>query len=416
MDSQKNEGKTLKYKFNEDLFQLYEQLLGDIKVENVLKNATNVVTNILNTERATTYFVLEDSQELLSTAMIGNVSRAIRLPISEDSIAGYCALTRKSLFIPDVYQDLSSIAPKLKFDRSWDEVNKFRTRDVMCTPAIFKGEILGVIQVMNSKSGPFRESDMSSLQDISRFIGYVLYHAKLYNDLVTLKSLDKEKAEFMRILVHELRAPVTASKALSSSLLYTNADDPKLAHVLGRIETRMDQLLNLIADILQLSQIKSGLALGEVLECDISAETRTICEPFFEEAETKGLSMTLNFPEIPVYVRIDQKGYYLIVSNLVSNALKYTASGSINVNLRIEDSQALLDVTDTGMGIPEEDIPRLFIEFFRASNARQSQVQGTGVGLAGIKELLERFNGYITLESKEDQGSKFTAHFPLITC
>jgi signal transduction histidine kinase len=410
-----NENYFHKPALNGDIFRLYEQLLGDVKIENVLRNATNVVAQILNAERATTYLLLDDSQELVSIALIGKVSRTIRVPISKNSIAGYCGLTRRLLLIPDAYEDLSNIAPELKFDRSWDEMNQFRTRDVMCTPALFRDEVLGVVQVMNSKGDPFQKSDIYKLQSISRFVGYALYHAKLYDDLATLKCLEKEKAEFMRILVHELRAPVAASKSLASMLLYTNPDDPKLTHVLDRIEKRMDQLLNLIADILQLSRIKSGNPLGEIVVHDLIVETRKACESYIEEAGNKGLKMVVNMPELPVHVRIDQKGYDLIVSNLVSNALKYTSSGSIKVILQTDDSWAIFKVTDTGMGIPEPDIPHLFTEFFRASNARQSQIMGTGVGLAGIKELIERFGGEILIESKENEGSTFTVRFPLYT-
>ena len=395
------------------LFRLYEQMLGDVKVENVLKNATKVVGNILNAERATTYLVHEDSQELESAAVIGNVSRIIRLPISDDSIAGYCAYTRESLVIPDAYGDLSNIHPKLRFDRSWDEINKFRTRDVMCAPAIFRDELMGVVQVMNSKGNPFQQTDINALNSVCRFVAYALYHAKLYDDLATLKCLDKEKAEFMRIMVHELRSPVAASKQLSSALRFTNREDLKLCNAMSKIENRMDQLLGLIGDILQLSQIKAGHPLSEIAIYDLTAETRTTCEQYREQAEAKGLSMIMNLSETPVRVRIDKNGYHLILSNLVSNALKYTPSGSIKVDFRKEDSCAVLEVVDTGMGIPEPDIPKLFGEFFRASNARQNQVPGNGVGLAGVKELVERFRGELTFDSKENEGSSFRVRLPI---
>ncbi len=398
---------------DESMFRLYEQMLGDIDIVNVLQNTTRVVAQMLSAERATTYLVRQDSQELESAAIIGNVTRTIHIPINENSLAGYCALTQRSFIIPDAYGDLSNIDARLQFDRSWDEVTKFRTRDVMCVPAVFRDEAMGVIQVMNSKGNPFQQTDINTLQSISRFVAYALYHARLYDELATLKCLDKEKAEFMRIMVHELKSPVSASKALASSLVYTNRDDPKLSHVLTRIEMRMDQLLNLVQDILQLSQIKAGQPLGNIIVYDLTAETRTIGEPYFEEAEMKGLSATMNLSEIPLFVRIDQQGYELIVSNLLSNALKYTPSGSVKLTLRQEESWAVLEVADTGLGIPKDEIPKLFREFFRASNARKSHIQGTGVGLAGVKELIERFGGELEVASQENKGSTFVVRLPL---
>jgi len=114
-----------------------------------------------------------------------------------------------------------------------------------------------------------------------------------------------------------------------------------------------------------------------------------------------------------VPVRIDLQGYRLIVSNLVSNAVKYTSAGWVRVSLRREERWAVLEVRDSGMGIPADDIPKLFTDFFRASNARRSKIRGTGVGLAGVKELVERFGGELELTSEENKGSAFRVRLPL---
>ena len=192
-----------------------------------------------------------------------------------------------------------------------------------------------------------------------------------------------------------------------------NREDLRLIPVLGRIEKRMDQLLDLVKDILYLSQVKAGRPLGEITVCDLVDETRTNCEGCIDQAEAKGLTMTIDLPASPALVRIDLQGYHLILSNLVSNALKYTPAGSVRVSLRREAPWAVLEVEDTGMGIPTDDIPKLFTEFFRASNARRSKIEGTGVGLAGVKELVERFDGEMELASQENEGSTFTVRLPL---
>ena len=395
------------------LFELYDEMLGEVDIEQVLHHTTEVVRQVLRADRATTYLIRPDTQELVSTAIIGNVSRTIRVPIREDSLAGYCALTGRSFVIPDAYGNLGAIDPKLRFDRSWDEVNQYRTRDVMCAPAAFKGELMGVIQVINGRHRPFCETDLLPLQSVSHFVAYALYHAKVHDELSTLKGLEREKAEFMRILVHELRAPVTASRSLAAALRYVNRADGKLGSVLGRIEARMDELLTLVDDILHLSQIKAGRPLGDIAVHDLAIKTRTDCEPYLDEATAKGLSLNLDLPAFPVLVRIDLQAYHLILSNLVSNAIKYTAAGSIQVLLHKQEPWAVLKVKDTGMGIPEAEISRIFDEFFRASNARRSQIPGTGVGLAGAKELVERFDGELELVSEENRGSAFTVRLPL---
>jgi len=395
------------------LFELYDQMLGEVDVVQVLHHTTQVVRQVLKAERATTYLVRPETQELVSTAIVGNVSRTIRIPIREDSLAGYCALTGRSFVIPDAYGDLSSIDPELRFDRSWDEINRFRTRDVMCAPAAFKGELMGVVQVINCRQRPFCETDLLPLQSVSRFVAYALYHAKMHDELATLKCLEKEKAEFMRILVHELRAPVGTSKSLAAALRYVNQEDVKLNSVLGRIEARMDELLTLVDDILRLSQIKAGRPLGDIAVYDLALKTGADCEPYLDEATAKGLSLSLDLPTSPLLVRIDLQAYHLILSNLVSNAIKYTPAGSIQVLLHRQGPWVVLKVKDTGMGIPEAEISRIFSEFFRATNARRSKIPGTGVGLAGVKELVERFEGELEVVSEENRGSAFTVRLPL---
>jgi signal transduction histidine kinase len=395
------------------LFELYDQMLGEVDIVQVLHHTTQVVRQVLKADRATTYLVRPETQELESAAIIGNVSRTIRVPIQEDSLAGYCALTGRSFVIPDAYEDLSAIDPRLRFDPSWDERNQYRTCDVMCAPAIFKGELMGVVQVINRRQRAFSEADLLPLQSVSHFVAYALYHAKVRDELATLKCLEREKAEFMRILVHELRAPVGTSKSMAATLRYLNQEDEKLNSVLGRIEARMDELLGLVDDILELSQIKAGRPLGDIAVHDLVVKTRNDCEPYLDEATLKGLSLGLDLPASPVLVRIDLQAYHLILSNLVSNAMKYTPAGSVQILLRQQGAWAVLKVTDTGIGIPEEQISRIFTEFFRASNARRSRIPGTGVGLAGVKELVERFDGELELVSEENRGSTFTVRLPL---
>jgi signal transduction histidine kinase len=228
-----------------------------------------------------------------------------------------------------------------------------------------------------------------------------------------LQRWEEQKAEFMRAMVHELRSPAAASKSLVAALRYKNRENLDLAAILVRVEERMDQLLELVDDILYLSKIKTGQPLGEVTICNLAAETRSNCKTYLEEAEANGLMMTINLPESPIYVRIDRQSYRLILSNLVSNAIKYTPAGSVQVALRQAERCAALEVRDTGIGIPKDDIPKLFEEFFRASNARRNQIQGTGVGLAAVKNLVERLGGELEVVSEENAGSRFTVRLPL---
>jgi signal transduction histidine kinase len=232
-------------------------------------------------------------------------------------------------------------------------------------------------------------------------------------ELAALKRVQKAQAESIRMLVHELRSPVATSKAMVATLRYLHPEDAQIDDFLTRIENRMDQLLDLVNDILNLSQAEAGQPLGQIVDLDLVAQTRAICEPYGEEADMKGLAMRVELPKHPVRVRLAEQAFQLILSNLVSNAVKYTQAGSIRITLQRSGSWARLEVQDSGIGIPQEEICQLFTQFFRASNARQGPFPGTGLGLTGVKSLVERFGGKIEVTSEEGVGSCFTVRLPL---
>jgi len=402
-----------KWVLEDQFFELYDRMFGECRIPDVLRPVTEVVCHALEAERTTIYLVDHDTMELESVALIGNVVRAIRVPIGPGSLAGYCALSRRAFVVPDAYGDLSPISPDVAFDRSWDDMNNFRTRDVMNAPVLFRDDLQGVVQVINSRTTPFEDADLPPLRSLARMIGYALYNAKLYDDLATMKQLEKEKAGFMRIMVHELKSPVAASKMMTQVLAELFGHEPKITKMTGRIASRLDQMTELVTDMLSLAQVKQGGALGDVNVLDLRALTEAGAASYREQAELKGLEFALTLPAGAVPVRFDSKGYELVLSNLLSNAVKYTTAGRVSAHLTRDGDWAVLAVSDSGIGIPEADIPELFREFFRASNARKSRIQGSGVGLAGVKEMVDRFGGTMTLTSRENEGSTFTVRLPL---
>lgn len=228
-----------------------------------------------------------------------------------------------------------------------------------------------------------------------------------------LGQTQRAQADSMLMLVHELRSPAASCKSMVALLRHLDLEHAQRDQFLSRIEHRMDQLLQLVNDILDLSQAKAGHPLEHRVDLDLVAQTRTVCEPYLDDARVKGLAMAVDLPDSPVQVHMAEGAYHLILSNLVSNAVKYTHSGAVCVTLRKKGPWATLEVQDSGIGIPQSEMGRLFTEFFRASNARHSDVSGTGLGLAGVKALIERFEGVLEVASEEHVGSRFTVRLPL---
>ena len=392
---------------------LYSQITGDVNIPTMLVKISNIVSKEMHSQSTTVYMVQPETQELHSVNSFGNVLQMIKLPIRKDSLAGYCALTRESYIVSDAYGDLSYIDSDIRFDKSWDQKLNFRTKDVVCVPAVYGDIVQGVIQVINSIDRPFNEDAILPLTSLAKMIGYAIYNARLYDELSSMKEVDKKKAEFMRIMIHELKSPVSAVKMLLSALPYLPENDPRANGCHERIDRNMDKLLVLIEDVLNLSKIKSGVPMGEIKKIDVGKELKAIVEDYREQVEAKGLTLRTRISDDVLNVRIDEKGLSLIVSNLVSNAIKYTEKGHVGVTLTSEGDFAVLEVEDTGMGIPSSDQKSLFQDFFRASNVRGGSINGTGVGLSGIKDLVERFGGNIDFRSEEHAGSVFTVKLPL---
>jgi len=232
-------------------------------------------------------------------------------------------------------------------------------------------------------------------------------------ELEDLQRAQQAQLQSMMRLVHELRSPAAASKSMVATFRYLRPDDTQVDKFLAKIEGRMDHLLDLVDDILELSQAKAGQPLGEVIPLDLVEATRAVCNPYLEEAAAKKLAMDVQLPPSALRVQMPAKAYHLIVSNLVSNAIKYTPAGSVRVTLQRKGAEAELTVQDTGIGIPQDEVPYLFTEFFRASNARAGDVPGTGLGLAAVKALVEDYHGQVALQSEENRGSTFTVRLPL---
>jgi signal transduction histidine kinase len=413
----------------ESFFILYDQLLSDLALENVFAHATDVLRKVMQAERATVYLLHKDTDELESNIVSRNVNKTIRVAVDPRSLAGYCARSGRSFVVPDAYGDLRHVHPDLVFDRRWDQSTGFRTQDVMCAPVQYQGELQGVVQVINSLGNGFKQSDLMGLESVARVVGYAMGHARLYDDLASMKQLEKKKAQFMRVLVHELKSPLAAVRTMVDAYTMVTAAAARKAAaeesesarerpdratpLFEKIGTRLDGMLGMVGDILEHSKVKQGDAIGEVMVLDVTEALKGALEPWLEQSVAKGLELRVRVDPHALLVRVDASALALVFSNLISNAIKYTEHGVVDVRLEREGKAVALRVRDSGIGIPREELPKLFKEFFRASNARKAGIAGSGEGLAGVKEIVERFGGSLGVDSDIGQGSTFTARLPL---
>jgi two-component system phosphate regulon sensor histidine kinase PhoR len=214
---------------------------------------------------------------------------------------------------------------------------------------------------------------------------------------------------------HELKTPLAAIQAMVETLLDGAIQDPKHnVQFLERIRENADRLHRLVQDLLTLGRIESDQAPLELERIALHVAIEECLNRHGERAKSKGLRLIADPAREPVLAVADEEALAEILDNLVDNAIKYTpAGGSITLRAFAKDQEAILQVVDTGVGIPEKDLPRVFERFYRVDKARSRELGGTGLGLSIVKHLVQSLGGAITAKSQIGQGSTFSIRLPL---
>ena len=234
----------------------------------------------------------------------------------------------------------------------------------------------------------------------------------LVQDLTRLRRLETVRRDFVSNLSHELRTPLASLKALTETLQDGALDDPPAARqFIDQIQVEADALTQMVNELLELSKIESGrftLDLAPVAACDLldSASKRMQLQ-----AERAGLNLRVECAEGLPTVQIDSQRLEQVLVNLIHNAVKFTrAGGEIILLAEPFDGSVRFGVCDTGIGIPEDEVARIFERFYRVDKSRTGS--GTGLGLSIAKHIVEAHKGKIWAESREGQGSTFYFTIP----
>ena len=230
-----------------------------------------------------------------------------------------------------------------------------------------------------------------------------------------LEELDKAKTLFFSNISHEFRTPITLMLGPLEELLHRPSGNfSELEQENIKVTHRNAlRLLKLVNTLLEFSRIESGRHQANYSLTDITTYTKDLVANFRSVIEKAGLELIVNADTVINSAYIDKQMWEKIVFNLLSNAFKYTLQGKITVTLTTVDNQTLLTVEDTGVGIPEKELPRMFDRFHRVQNIAGRTHEGTGIGLSLIKELVQLHKGTIHVVSEEGKGSKFSVVIPL---
>jgi two-component system phosphate regulon sensor histidine kinase PhoR len=235
----------------------------------------------------------------------------------------------------------------------------------------------------------------------------------LLQDLTELRNLQTTRRELIGNISHEFRTPLAGIKAMVETLCDVAVDDKEAARdFLARIDSEVDRLTQLVAELTELSRIETGKAELKKEPVKINQLVEEVIAQFNHQAKRQKLTISQDFATDLPPVPADKDRVRQVIANLVHNAIKFTSPGGrITVtSLALEDS-VVVDIVDTGIGIPREDLPRVFERFYKGDKARTGE--GTGMGLAIAKHVVEAHSGSIWVESEEGRGSTFSFSLPL---
>lgn len=230
-----------------------------------------------------------------------------------------------------------------------------------------------------------------------------------------LAELDRAKTAFFSNISHEFRTPLTLIMGPVEELLARSGDDPGLREALQAVRRnglRMGKLVNALLDF---SRIEAGRMRATYEPVELAAVTAELASVFRSAIDKAGLAFEVDCPPLDRPVHLDRGMWEKVMLNLLSNALKFTFEGTIRVAVRAVDGQARVTVSDTGIGVPAEEMPRLFERFHRIESTRSRSNEGSGIGLALVKELVGLHGGTITADSVEGRGTTFTVRLPFGT-
>jgi signal transduction histidine kinase len=239
--------------------------------------------------------------------------------------------------------------------------------------------------------------------------------------LLELQRVNKMRRDFVANVSHELKTPATSLKLLAESLVDVMDEDPEQARFFaGQLKSETDRLAQLITDLLDLAKLESQEEVPNPRPVDVWAVVESVMLMMRPAAERKEIELATRESEScsnrrDCVIRGDETQLNSMFSNLVDNAIKYTPPGGrVEAVCEVADGEVVIHVSDTGIGIPESKLPRIFERFYRVDKARSKETGGTGLGLSIVKHTVENHGGRISVQSRPGAGTTFSVYLPRI--
>ena len=384
------------------LYQMVKEMGLCQELQAMMDSATRNAATIMGVKACSIKLLDEQRQRLRFSSTYG---------LSEDYVSrGSIDLAKSPInrsIIEGSYYAIGKIDQKDYFQYP-EDIRKEGIASMLCLPLRVQKMVLGVLCVYSDVTHDFDDED----------IDFFLLMADLTALAIEKLRSELNKTWFLEKAAHQLRSPLNAIDTMLKTLRqgFLGPTQTEQAKLIARCEQRIENLSQVIADLLDLGVKRTDLSKVTMHPVNIADVLKPLVHLYQSQASTKNLDFSCHIEEGLPNIPAQQKLMDDLLSNLISNAIKYTpAGGKVSIRVTRESSDRVLcEVADTGIGIPAEDIPRLFTEFFRSTNAKESTEEGTGLGLVIVKEILDRLRGTIAVKSKLGEGTCFSCFLPVI--
>jgi len=411
-----------------------EQMIRDVSrtireyldVEAVLNLAARELVGAIGVDRCSVLVVEHNTLGPIVAEWVGAFARPLgtgsreQLPAGLDLVAQPLFEVGRPLVIDDTASD-ARLEPEVR-----EAFSDLRIRALLMAPVYATDDLIALVclQVLN-RPRPWSATDVGVVESVAREMGVALSHARLFErerDMVgQLRQLDEAKDDFVSTVSHELRTPLTSIVGYVEMLRDDEAVTPTQDQMLTVIERNSDRLLALIDDLLTLSKLQSGPFELRFDPLDVAPLVQTAVQSIEPIVTGRAIDLDVVVPDGVPRVAGDAGQLERVLLNLLTNAVKFTPDGG-RVSLAVSrpqpsesgvDDVVTFAVSDTGIGIPEEEQDRLFTRFFRSSSAQAAAIQGTGLGLVIVKSIIDRHHGSVSVASAPGEGTTIEFTVPV---
>jgi len=246
--------------------------------------------------------------------------------------------------------------------------------------------------------------------------GLLIGSVTLLHDVAQISAIDKIKSNFLTMVSHQLKSPLSSTLLQASILLNGLAGElnDKQRDLLQKIKDKIKGMTELVVDILDVCRIEEGSYIEQIEPLNLDKVLQRAIELMQPQAHDKNITLSVAVEDNLPLISANRSGIEAMFINLISNAIKYTPlDGQVGIDLRRNGQYIQMKVSDTGMGIEEKDIPHIFDKFYRERSERTKHISGTGLGLSIVKGIVEAHHGSISVESEVGKGTTFTILIPV---